>query len=256
MNTWLLGLALVCDFGQISTAGLIEYVTEADSSTVGGKVSAIADFTLGNGTLTLTLTNNLSNPTADSQLISGISFDISGASGSGGLKSVNSGITASIVKGQAASILSANDPLSRWQATKSENKISLTTLSGGTPDLLIIGPGASGTGTYSNVNPSITGNHNPSVLDAATFTISIAGITSSSTLSDVSLLFGTGGFGMANETVELTLSSAQSSGGSSGQNSSSAAVPEPSSLALLGIGGIVMAIRAYRRGRRLAVSLR
>jgi hypothetical protein len=156
-------------------------------------------------------------------LISGISFQITGASGSGSLKSVNNGITASIEKGQSASILNANDPLSRWQATESEDQISLTTLTGGTPDLLIIGPGAKGTGLYSNANPSITGNHNPSVLDAATFTIAIAGITSSSKLSDVSLLFGTGGFGTANETVELALSSAQSSGGSSGQNSSSAA---------------------------------
>ncbi len=249
-------MALVCGFGQMAGAGLIEYVTDSDSSTVGGKVSAIADFTLGNGTLTLTLTNNSSNPTADSQLISGISFEISGASGAGSLKSVNSGITASIVKGQAASILSANDPLSRWKATESEDHISLTTLSGGTPDLLIIGPGSSGTGIYSNVNPSITGNHNPSVLNTATFTIEIAGITASSKLSDVLLLFGTGGFGTANETVELTLSSVQSSGGTSVQNSSAAAVPEPSSLTLVGIGGIVMKIRAYRRARKLSVSPR
>ena len=266
INNWLLGFAFVCSFGQLAQAGLIEYVTPEEAKTVGGSVSAKADFTLGNGYLTLTLINDSTNPFADSQLISGISFNIKGASGSGLLTSVNKASTTINIDGKGNStIASKDDPLTRWQAKESDNQIQLTTLSGKTPELLIIGPGEKGTGIYSNANPSITGVHNPSILDTATFQIKIEGVTASSTISDVSMLFGTNGFGTENETVEMTRSDDKSDdnsdggsdgnygGSSSGTSGAATSVPEPSSLALLGLGGLVIAIRSSRRGRKLAV---
>ena len=236
IKVWFLGLAFVCSFGQMAGAGLIQYVTPTGSTTSGGSVSGEADFTLGNGSLTLTLTNYTADPTADSQMINGITFNITGASS----EELNSslGKTATITQGSAATNVSSSPvSLTHWTASETGTKISLSTLSGGKPDELIIGPGGNG-GIYNNANSSITG-HGPSVLNTATFTFDITGITASSTLSNVVLDFGTTS---GSDTVALSRSS----------SSQPAAVPEPSSLALLGIGGLAMAIGAYRRGRKRA----
>ncbi len=69
--------------------------------------------------------------------------------------------------------------------------------SGGAPNTMIIGPDSAGgfngtLGSYTSANPSITGNHQPSVLGSATFTITIPGVTAGSVLSGVKFEFGTG----------------------------------------------------------------
>ncbi len=172
----------------------LTFETPSGSTTSGGGVDATATFTMSDGKVVVTLQNLFENPTAISQLISGISFDISGAHGGGSLITMNSGYTSSIASGGSYTP-GTLDSLNRWTASESGTTITEWALSGGTPSRLIIGPddagGFTGTGRYSDANPSITGNHNPSVLGSSTFTITIPGVTASSTLQNVYMQFGT-----------------------------------------------------------------
>src|ERR1700744_187072 len=106
-------------------------------------VSADAVFTLGNGTLTIVLDNLQENPTSAGQLLSGVSFDISGLSGSGSLSSVNSGSVTTISSSGSYTTGTA-DSLSVWKATHSGQNINLTALTGGKTKDLIIGPDSHG----------------------------------------------------------------------------------------------------------------
>ncbi len=78
-----LALLLVLVYGGPANADLIQF----QGTTPGGPVDATAGFTLVNGTLHIDLTDLLQNPTSDAQLISGISFTVSGALGSSVLTS-------------------------------------------------------------------------------------------------------------------------------------------------------------------------
>jgi hypothetical protein len=190
----------------------IEYITPAASSTKDGIVNAEAFFSLGADSLIVTLKNLYQNPTADGQEISAIIFDISQATGTGTLTSLNSGYTSTITTthghdtgANGTYTTGTSSPLLHWIATgtsiTSNSKgtaINLTTLSGGQPNELIIGPDSKGGfnsatdggGLYSNANSSIS-QHNDSVLGTGIFTISIPGVTSLSQISDVQFQFGT-----------------------------------------------------------------
>jgi hypothetical protein len=160
----------------------------ASSGIVGGQsTSAEADFTINNnGTLTLVLANTYTGSFISAvQLIGGLTFDVSGANGSGALTTVNSGQVGTISTSGLSSSLTT-DTLTRWQASESGNTVNITALSGGNPDRLIIGS----SGIYSSVNSSITGD-NPAVWGFATFIISIPGLTANSTISNVIFGFGT-----------------------------------------------------------------
>ena len=187
-----LGLATV----QSANATPIEYITPTGSTIIGGGVvEAEAFFTLNAGSISLKLANLFQNPTDIAQLLNGISFDVSGASGSGTLTTANSG-NASTISDGGSYTKGKSDSLTRWKAIESGNTISLTTLSGGAPNSLIIGPdsedGFTQVGKYTNANSSITKKHNPSVLGSATFNITIPGVTDASTISNVKFLFGSG----------------------------------------------------------------
>jgi hypothetical protein len=184
----------------------------------GDPVNAMAQFVEGQGKLTITLTDLQSAEHADGQLISGISFKVNTATGSGNLTTVNQG-NVSTINSNGTYSSAVSDPLTRWDATESGKTITLTTLTGGQPNRLIIGPDSSGGyshgGTY-NINSSVT-NHNPTVLGTATFTLTVPGITSLSTISNIMFEFGTEGESIAGVIVP----------------SSVTAVPEPGSIAML-----------------------
>jgi len=222
-------------FGAYSAeAGVITYVTKPGETVPDGSVSSKAEFTVGNGTITIVLSSLEANPTSDGQTVSGLRFSISGLTGNGSLTSVNSGLITTINANGTYSAGTA-DPLTRWQASHTSDDVVLSTLTGGQPNRLIIGPDDNGgfnpaTGEYSNANPSIR-NHGPSVLGSATFVITVAGVTENSVLSDVFFQFGT-----AND--PYVLRPGQPSG----------AVPEPSSLAM-GAAAAVIGLAAMRRRR-------
>ncbi|WP_397570800.1 PEP-CTERM sorting domain-containing protein [Schlesneria sp. T3-172] len=234
-----LTLLLVLSTAATVQAGQIQYITPAGSTTKDGSVDAEAFFTLSNGSLQLTLTNLFANPKADAQTLSAISFKVSGATGSGALTTTGSGLITNISSGGAYTA-GVTDPLNRWDATLSGSTVDLTTLTGGKPNRLIIGADSKGNfdpalgGKYSNANPSIV-QHTPMVLGSATFDILIKGITEGSKISDVIFQFGTAA-GSNQVAGEAVIHHA----------------PEPSTFALLGLGGAGFAIRTYRRRRAAA----
>lgn len=179
---------------QPACATPIHYITPTGSSTKDGPVNAEAFFTIDPAShhITLTLSDLLQNPKSDGQLISGIMFVVSGTV-SGSVTTANSGKVSNISNGGSYTT-AVSDPLIRWKASSSGTTIYLTTLSGGTPNRLIIGPdsagGFNGVGLYNNANSSII-QHNPSVLGSATFDITVPWLTATSTLSNVYFKFGT-----------------------------------------------------------------
>ena len=249
-----LGVVLVALItAQIVSAGTITYVTPGGSATTDGSVDARAVFTLGANDVQITLTNLLENPTADGQLISALTFNVSGATGAASpttLTTTNSGLISKINSGGSYSA-GTLDSLTHWQATEASTLINLTTLTFAKPYVLIIGPddtdgfsgtSLSGTGLYSNANSSII-QHDPVVLGTATFNIAIAGVTTTSTLSNVVFQFGTTA---GNDTVN----------GATGIDTfGSPTVPEPSTLVMWSLLAGVFGVGGLRnRLRRTAIA--
>jgi hypothetical protein len=189
-NAAFASVVALISFGNSAEA--VTYTTMTCPSCVDGAVSAQADFVLGNGSVAVTLTDLLVNPKSAGQLVSGIQFDVSGASGSGSLaRTVSNSFVTTVDIGNDTFSSPVSDPLTRWKASESGITITLTTLSGGNPDRLIIGP-PNGSNLYTNANNSISGD-NPNVVGSPTFTITIPAVKDTSTLSNIVFLFGTKG---------------------------------------------------------------
>jgi hypothetical protein len=181
-----------------------------------GPVNAQADITLSANTITIVLTDYEQNPGNDTQLISGIKMNVSGATGVG-VTTVNSGKVSN-------------------GAGTTGTAIDLNIYGNGTPIEQIIGPDSKGNfdptlgGLYDNANNSIIKNHQPDVLGTATFIIHDPGITTASTISNIVFEFGT----------------AQGSNMIAG---TAKPIPEPASLLMVALGGGVTA--GYLARRRL-----
>jgi len=216
-----LALVLVLAYGSFAKADLFLF----QGTTPNGPADATAEFTLSNGTLKIVLTDLLKNPTSDGQLISGISFAVSGSSGASVLTSA-SGLDSFLDSKDGSYTAGVASTLPHWSLLASGD---LTTLSGQKPNELIIGPDDHGgfdpaLGKYTNANSSIS-QHNPVVLGTGTFNLSIPGVTGSSIISEVSMQFGTTGY---------TLNPL-------------APVPEPSTLTISALPIVLMGLAALRR---------
>ncbi len=123
-----------------------------------------------------------------------VPIGITGATGSGALASTNSGLI-STINGNGTYTAATPDSLDHWHASLSGGSDGmLTTLTGGQPFDLIVGPDSAGgfahAGNYGNANPSIL-NHEPVVLGTATFIPVMPGVTAAGQISDVEFTFGT-----------------------------------------------------------------
>lgn len=163
-----------------------------------GPVDATAAITISGSTITVVLTSLEPSPTfvppgeQAGQLISGITFDLTGATGASLSASLG---TSAVVPGGATT----TGTLGHWGLSFSGGALALQTAGNaagmGTPTYMIIGPDDTGnpnsfnTSDY-NVGSSITMNHEPVVLGSATFTITTTGDATG--ISDVQLGFGTG----------------------------------------------------------------
>jgi hypothetical protein len=202
--------AILCG-GLVPSKTQADFVTGTVSSS-DGNLSAEADFTLGSGTITITIKNLQADIVSVGQTISGLSFAVSAPPASSftlistagqlvdvandgtGTLVVNTG--SGLVDGSGTTTYSGTTggtPLAdgRWHLTSSDPPPSLIALGGGQPDHLVLGPPNS-SGNYTDSNGSFNGQFNPFFENSVTLVLSAPGATSSSTISNVVFNFGTG----------------------------------------------------------------
>ena len=220
IRPWPIAAAFCAAFtlSPLASGTVITFSTAAGSTADGLPVSASAAFTTTEDTLTIELSNLLANPTSVIQLISDLSFTLSGdVTGDSTLVS-SSGTEITIAADGSATTGSTvstgwvlDDPTA---STLHLNVLGTATA----PAHLIIGPGP-----YTNSNGSIAGNdpHNPFLMSSATFTLTNDSISALTTITAATFSFGT----TAGTEVPGVPSTPDQPPG----------VPEPGTLALLGL---------------------
>jgi hypothetical protein len=185
----------------------------------------------GNGTVTITLNNNLTNSQVVSviQNVSGVYFQVSGYNGGAVSLSASNSTQSTNIDGSGNAVLAGAVNPTGWAAGHSGTTITACVVcafgigpTAGPEQTLI---GGTGSGAYASANGSIAGNnpHNPFLVGTVTFTLVVPGVTVNSTFTNVVIQFGT----------EATPPQTQQ-------------VPEPASMFLLGTG-LLGAAAGFRR---------
>ena len=143
----------------------------------------------GNGTVTITLNNNLTNAQVVSviQNASGVYFQVSGYNGGAVSLSGSNATQSTNIDGTGNAVLAGAVNPTGWAAGNSGSTITVCVIcafgisSSASPDQTIIG--GTGSGLYANANGSIAGNnpHNPFLAGTNTFTLVVPGVTVNST---------------------------------------------------------------------------
>ena len=213
-------------FSLAASASTISFSTSAGAMN-GNHEAVNASGTIttnANGTVTVTLTNNLANLTDAGQLLTDLFFNLSSAPSSA-LNTTTTPTIGSLISidgsGNATSSAAA---LASWGLSSSGAQIHLDSLIGG-PSQGIIGPGGPG-GVYTNANGSIAANgpHNPFLTGTVTFTFAVGGVTDATTISAPVFSFGT----ISGDNVSGCIVG--------GPSCTSVVVPEPVTSGLVGMG--------------------
>ena len=168
--------------------------TVAGATVPDGSVSANANFTVGDGFVTVTLSNGLANPKSAGQLLSGLAFTLSS-----GLKTGTLGSTSANLRrvAQGGSFTDVGPAASGWALNQDFNGgfflcVLCTDLGASGPQRLLIGNPAP-SGKYDAANGSIAGNraHNPFTQGQAIFLINVPGVKSSDAVNGATFFFST-----------------------------------------------------------------
>jgi len=178
-----------------STAAALNFTFQTASGATeagGNPVSARANMTTGDGTLSITITNLIINPNTVAQNVSDLFFALDGGASTGTLDSSVGNLVNIAGDGTATPVGSDSTGWAFSYDASTGFHLDGLGLAAHVPAYTIVGaPGAGG--IYSNANGSIAGNgpHNPFLDQSATFNLSIAGITADTRISDVIFSFGT-----------------------------------------------------------------
>lgn len=172
-------------------------------------MSTKATITTGANSIQIVLENLQANPTSVVQCISGFDFHVSTGQNAGVIAS-SSGLLRDI--SNTGTYVDGATPPTGWGLTTNGANLLLNALGFVGPEGLIIGP-PNGSNLYAGANGSIAGNgpHNPFIGLTATFNLTVAGVTTASTIDAATFRFNT----------------------SPGNNVPGEIVPEPATLALL-----------------------
>jgi len=224
-----LAASAVLAWGGSARAVMVTYNTAPGATAGGQPVDVTATFSTQAGQVVITVTDLQNNPTSDIQTLNGISFSLS--TGQTVASSFTEQAILRTVTGNGAgqysdvgtptTLVSAPD---KWNLNNSTGLgIEITSIGNSGGHGTLIG-GPDGSNAYAAANSSITNsNHNPFAAGTATFTLNIAGVTSSSTISAARFEFGT--------------AAGTNLPGQPGQPQASP-VPEPSVLALSCVLGV------------------
>jgi hypothetical protein len=215
----------------LSVCGLVpgsargDIIFQASGSNADGPTVAQANFVLGNGFITVTLTNLVANENSIGQAISQFTFQVNPpmtlsptlTNVSGTLIDINS----------SGTITPPTTPSTTWALTTTLNPTTLTVFNGGKPTELIVGMPTNG--AYDPSMGSGGGGlpqHSPVFEGSATFTISDPNLSTNTQISNVIFFFGT--------QPESSLAGVQ-------------VVPEPSAIALGLVGLVGLGLTQVRR---------
>ena len=229
-------LAGLIIFAATGVAQAVPFTFNASDGSGDDAVSATATITPGAGQLTVVLTNTLPDPRSAGNLLSDISLTLNTLPGVITLASQLGSLIDINVSAGGTFTSHSGDP-THWDVELTGPLvIHLTTLTGGQPENLIIGPPDSDTGRYDHANSSVD-NFNPSIQGTGTFVINATGVTSNTIVTAAVFSFGT------SDTERLVTGV---------PDVTPTAVPQPMTLLLLGSGfiGIVGLGRSTARSRK------
>jgi PEP-CTERM motif-containing protein len=214
-------------FAGTSYADTFAFVTPTGATTGGGPVNASANFTTSTGQVAISLSNLQANPTDVAQLISDLTFTLSGGITTGTLTTSSASFINVAGNGTTSS---AGSGATGWGLDPGTLHLNVLNFSAG-PSALIIGPPGAG-GVYTAANGSIADNgpHNPFINQTASFTIVNAAITAQTTVTGATFSFGT--------TAGINVPGVPTT-----------PVPEPSTVTLFALGLLSLGLVArFRKG--------